>query len=78
MPEGDAGTWEWMLIIGGVLVFVILFGAIVVFSINEQQKSSSKSSSHDYDEEEYIRCPECDEKIRASSSRCKYCDARID
>ncbi|MCH7685612.1 MAG: hypothetical protein IH899_02845 [Planctomycetes bacterium] len=37
MPEGDAGTWEWMLIIGGVLVFVILFGAIVFFSINEQQ-----------------------------------------
>ena len=72
MPQGDAGTWEWILIIGGVLGFVILFGAIVFFSINEQ-----RSSSRD-DDEEYIRCPECDEKIRESSSRCKYCDARID
>ncbi len=74
MPEGDAGTWEWMLIIGGVLVFVFLFGAVVFFSMNEPRSSSSSRD----DDEEYIRCPECDEKIRESSSRCKYCDARID
>lgn len=73
MPEGDAGTWDWMLIIGGVLVFVILFGAIVFYSLNER-----RSSSRDDDDEEYIRCPECDEKIRESSTRCRYCDVRID
>ena len=73
MPEGDAGTWEWMLIIGGVLVFVLLFGAIVFFSMNERRSFSSRD-----DDEEYIRCPECDEKIRESSTRCKYCKARVD
>jgi DNA-directed RNA polymerase subunit RPC12/RpoP len=77
MPQADAGTWEWMLIIGGVLVFVILFGAIVFVSINERKSSSSRDDDDD-DDEAYIRCPECDEKIRESSFRCKYCDARID
>ena len=74
MPEADAGTWEWLALVGGVLAFVFIFGAIAFLSTNQR---SSSSSSYD-DDEEYIRCPECDEKIRESSYRCKYCDARID
>lgn len=74
MPEGDTGT-VWFILVLGVVLFVFLFGAIVFFTMNQR---SSSSSSYDDDDEEYIRCPECNEKIRESSSRCKYCDARID
>lgn len=73
MPETDPETSNWLMLIGGVMAFVTLFGAVVFGTLNQR---SSSSSSHD-DDEEYIRCPDCDEKIRESASRCKYCGAGI-